>query len=40
MEWYDLEKLLRRLEPAKFQVILNLEFHKSDFNWFDLQRIE
>jgi len=38
MEWYDLEKLKKRLEPAKFDVVLYLEFHNSDFNWFDLIR--
>jgi len=36
MEWYDLPKMLRRLEPAKFDVVLYHEFHNSDFNWFDL----
>jgi SAM-dependent methyltransferase len=40
MEWYDLPKLLRRLEPAKFEVILCQEFHNGDFNWFDLLRTE
>jgi SAM-dependent methyltransferase len=35
-EWYDLPKLLSMFEPAKFDVILYLEFHNSDFNWFDL----
>ncbi|UCH51025.1 MAG: class I SAM-dependent methyltransferase [Chloroflexota bacterium] len=40
MEWYDLPKLLRRLEPAKFDVVLYHEFHNGDFNWFDLLRRE
>jgi FkbM family methyltransferase len=35
-EWYDLPKLLNILEPAKFEVVLYMEFHNSDFNWFDL----
>ena len=35
-EWYDLPKLLRMLEPGKFEVVLYQEFHNSDFNWFDL----
>jgi len=35
-EWYDLEKLLRMLEPAKFEVVLYQELHNGDFNWFDL----
>lgn len=38
-EWYDIHKLLRRLEPYRFRVILNFEFHNSDFVWFDLARI-
>jgi len=40
MEWYDLEKILKRLDPAKFEVVLNFNFHNEDFNWFDLVRIE
>ncbi|HYL64317.1 MAG TPA: class I SAM-dependent methyltransferase [Candidatus Methylomirabilis sp.] len=35
-EWYDLRKLLKMLEPAKFEVVLYQEFHNGDFNWFDL----
>ena len=35
-EWYDLAKLLDLLEPAKFEVVLDLEIHNSDFIWFDL----
>lgn len=38
MEWYDLTKLLAILEPSKFNVVLNFEFHGGDFNWFDLER--
>jgi SAM-dependent methyltransferase len=38
VEWYDLSKIQAILEPAQFDVILNLEFHNSDFNWFDLIR--
>jgi 2-polyprenyl-3-methyl-5-hydroxy-6-metoxy-1,4-benzoquinol methylase len=38
VEWYDLEKLISRLEPAKFEVVLNFNFHNDDFNWFDLLR--
>ena len=38
VEWYDLEKLLARLAPAKFEVVLALNFHNDDFNWFDLKR--
>jgi len=38
VEWYDLPKLKTLLEPAEFDVVLYLEFHNSDFNWFDLVR--
>ncbi len=38
VEWHDVEKLDWMLAPAAFDVILNLEFHNSDFNWFDLVR--
>ena len=39
VEWYNLNKLLDRLEPAKFDLVLNFNFHNDDFNWFDLKRI-
>jgi len=39
VEWYDLDKILASLEPAKFNVVLSLNFHNDDFNWFDLVRI-
>jgi len=35
-EWLDVDKLLRMLEPAKFEVILYREFHRGLLNWFDL----
>jgi 2-polyprenyl-3-methyl-5-hydroxy-6-metoxy-1,4-benzoquinol methylase len=35
-EWFDLPKLVRFFEPAKFDVVLCQEFHNSDFIWFDL----
>jgi SAM-dependent methyltransferase len=38
MEWYDLEKLKKLLEPAEFDVVLAFDFHDHDFNWFDLVR--
>lgn len=38
VEWHDLEKLQYLLSPACFEVVLYLEFHNSDFNWFDLIR--
>ena len=40
MEWYDLEKVLERLDPVPFDVIMSYEFHNGDFIWFDLQRVE
>jgi SAM-dependent methyltransferase len=40
IEWYDLAKVLRRLEPAKFAPILAMNFHGDDFNWFDLVRVD
>jgi SAM-dependent methyltransferase len=38
VEWYDLEKLLARLRPSRFDIVLHFEFHNGDFNWFDLVR--
>jgi len=38
MEWRDLSKLDYMFAPAAFDVVLNLEFHNSNFNWFDLIR--
>jgi hypothetical protein len=38
MEWHDLEKLKDYLKPAIFEVVMELEFHPGDFNWFDLVR--
>jgi len=38
IEWYDLEKLLSRQSPSRFDVILSFEYHNSDFVWFDLLR--
>lgn len=38
VEWYDLEKLLARLAPTEYEVILSFNFHNSDFNWFDLKK--
>jgi SAM-dependent methyltransferase len=40
MEWKDLDKLLRLLAPRQFEVVLALEFHNSDFNWFDLHAVD
>jgi 2-polyprenyl-3-methyl-5-hydroxy-6-metoxy-1,4-benzoquinol methylase len=38
-QWYDLERVLARLAPAEFEVVLSFNFHNDDFNWFDLHRI-
>jgi 2-polyprenyl-3-methyl-5-hydroxy-6-metoxy-1,4-benzoquinol methylase len=38
MEWHDLQKLEAYLAPAIFEVVLELEFHDGQFNWFDLIR--
>ncbi len=38
MEWYDLERIRARFQPAEFDVILYHNFHHDDFNWFDLIR--
>lgn len=40
IEWYDLLKLKKLLFPAEFNVVLYLNFHNDDFNWFDLVRIK
>ena len=39
IEWYDLEKLKRRLAPQRVEVVLAFNFHNDDFNWFDLRKI-
>jgi hypothetical protein len=38
MEWHDLSKVKGYLAPAQFEVVLEVEFHDGDFNWFDLLR--
>lgn len=38
MEWHDLKKIRSFLSPAQFEVVFTLDFHHSDFNWFDLIR--
>jgi SAM-dependent methyltransferase len=40
VEWYDLDRLLERLAPARFAPVLALNFHNDDFNWFDLVKID
>ncbi len=39
IEWYDLEKMLARLAPAQFKIVLHFQFHNDDFIWFDLLRV-
>lgn len=39
VEWYDVDRLRRRLRPAEFDVVLDLEFSDGDFVWFDLMRV-
>lgn len=38
VEWHDLKKIRDFLAPAQFDVVFTLDFHKYDFNWFDLIR--
>jgi hypothetical protein len=38
VEWYDLDKRLATLAPARFEPVLAFNFHDNDFNWFDLVR--
>lgn len=38
VEWHDLDKIRAFLAPAQFEVLFTLDFHNSDFNWFDLVR--
>lgn len=37
-EWYDAEKLRRRLAPAEFATILDFNFHNDDYCWLDFER--
>ncbi len=38
-EWYDAEKLCRRLSPATFRVVLDFCFRDNNFRWLDLERL-
>lgn len=38
IEWRDLGKTLAILAPSEFDVVLSMNFHNNDFNWFDLRR--
>jgi SAM-dependent methyltransferase len=35
-DWHDLAKLRYMLWPRTFDTVLAIDFHGSDFNWFDL----
>lgn len=37
-EWYDIEKVRRRLAPAQFDVVMSFNFDNDNFIWFDLVR--
>ena len=39
-EWYDLDKLRRRLAPQTWRTLLDFDFQGTDFHWFDLQRLD
>ncbi len=36
-EWHDVEKVLRRLAPATFNVILDFPFCAENYRWIDLE---
>ncbi len=40
IEWFDLDKVMWLLQPARFEVVLYFEMHNSDYNWFDLIRVQ
>jgi SAM-dependent methyltransferase len=40
MEWKDLDKVRGLLSPRRFDTVLAMEFHNSDFNWFDLVSLD
>jgi SAM-dependent methyltransferase len=39
-EWYDIEKIKRRLSPAKLRTIFSHDFYNESCNWHDLQLLE
>lgn len=39
VEWYDRDKLLESLYPHRFNVVLDYEFHNSDFVFYDLKKL-
>lgn len=40
IEWYDTEKLLQRLYPAKMRPLFTCSYYNNSFNWHDLELIE
>jgi 2-polyprenyl-3-methyl-5-hydroxy-6-metoxy-1,4-benzoquinol methylase len=40
VEWYDLEKVLARVGPEQFRVVLSFNFHDNELVWFDLERTQ
>ncbi|KKM20086.1 hypothetical protein LCGC14_1649090 [marine sediment metagenome] len=38
IEWYDLDKIMSRFDPVKFDTLLHFNFYYDNFNWFDLVR--
>jgi hypothetical protein len=36
VQWHDLKKIREFLASAQFDVAFKVDFHKYDFNWFDL----
>ena len=37
VEWYDIEKVRRRLFPAPLRTLLDFEFCSHNYRWFDLE---
>jgi len=37
VEWYDMEKIRRRLHPAKFRTVLDFDLRSRDQRWVDLE---
>ncbi len=37
VEWYDMEKIRRRLRPAKFKTVLDFDLRSRDQRWVDLE---
>lgn len=37
VEWYDMEKIRRRLHPARFRTVLDFDLRSRDQHWVDLE---